>query len=45
LDYRGIIVSKMIEYLHFKYMYRNTPQKDISEDFSERIEPELALEL
>ncbi|KAG7539659.1 hypothetical protein FFLO_03458 [Filobasidium floriforme] len=45
LDYRGIIVGKIVEYLHFKHAYKDTAQKEIQEDFSERIEPELALEL
>lgn len=45
LDYRGIIVGKIVEYLHFKHAYKDTAQKEITEDFSERIEPELALEL
>lgn len=41
----GIIVAKIVEYLLYRFNYRNTATKDITEDFSDRIEPEIALEL
>lgn len=41
----GIIVAKIVEYLLYRYNYRHTATKDITEDFSDRIEPEIALEL
>lgn len=45
LNYRGIIVLKLIEYLAFKAQYADTPQNEIRDDFFPRIDPYIALEL
>lgn len=42
---RGIVVEKLCEYLQFKSTYENAPPKDDIPDFTERIPPEVALEL
>lgn len=42
---RGIIVAKVIEYLSYKVQYADFATGDITEDFTERIPPEIALEL
>ncbi|KIP05739.1 hypothetical protein PHLGIDRAFT_107850 [Phlebiopsis gigantea 11061_1 CR5-6] len=42
---RGVVVEKLCEYLQYKWTYeRASPKEDIP-DFSERIPPEVALEL
>ena len=41
----GAIVEKVVEYLAHKAQYQNAGVKDDVPDFSERIPPELALEL
>jgi transcription elongation factor B subunit 1 len=43
--FRGIVVSKVVEYLAYKAQYQDVPTRDVIEDYTERIEPELALEL
>ncbi|WOO81307.1 Elongin-C [Vanrija pseudolonga] len=45
LHYRGIIVQKVIEYLAFKVQYADFSSSDIREDFADRIDPYIALEL
>lgn len=48
LDYignRGIVVEKLCEYLQYKYTYENAPPKEDVPEFTERIPPEVALEL
>ncbi|KAJ9104722.1 hypothetical protein QFC20_004494 [Naganishia adeliensis] len=42
---RGVVLAKIVEYLAYKQQYANTPSNQVMEDFSDRIEPELALEL
>ncbi|EPS97151.1 hypothetical protein FOMPIDRAFT_1052699 [Fomitopsis schrenkii] len=41
---RGIIVEKLCEYLSYKALYQNSPQKETPE-FQERLQPEIALDL
>jgi hypothetical protein len=41
----GVVLAKVVEYLAYKHQYANTPSSQVMEDFSDRIEPELALEL
>lgn len=41
----GVVLAKVVEYLAYKHQYANTPSNQVMEDFSDRIEPELALEL
>jgi transcription elongation factor B subunit 1 len=43
--YSGVVLAKVVEYLAYKQQYANTPSNQVMEDFSDRIEPELALEL
>jgi hypothetical protein len=43
--FRGIVVAKVIEYLSYKVQYADFATGDITEDFTERIPPEIALEL
>ncbi|EIW70751.1 transcription elongation factor B, polypeptide 1 [Tremella mesenterica] len=45
LDYRGIILLKVIEYLSYKVQYADFNSEDIIEDFADRIDPYIALEL
>ena len=42
---RGIILLKVVEYLVYKHQYAETNAEDILEDFSDRIDPYIALEL
>ena len=42
---RGVIVLKIIEYLAYKVQYQEFNAEDITEDFSDRIDPYIALEL
>lgn len=41
----GIIIQKVVEYLQFKVQYADWPATDVREDFQERIDPYIALEL
>ncbi|BEI85379.1 hypothetical protein CcaverHIS002_0507800 [Cutaneotrichosporon cavernicola] len=45
LQYRGIIILKVAEYLAYKVQYADYAASDIREDFLHRIEPYIALEL
>ncbi|ORX36770.1 putative transcriptional elongation regulator [Kockovaella imperatae] len=45
IQYRGVIVLKIVEYLAYKVQYQDVNAEDITEDFSERIDPYIALEL
>jgi transcription elongation factor B subunit 1 len=45
LQYRGIILLKVIEYLAFKVQYADVGRNDIREDFQTKIDPYIALEL
>ncbi|KDQ11543.1 hypothetical protein BOTBODRAFT_35215 [Botryobasidium botryosum FD-172 SS1] len=45
LQERGAVVEKAVEYLAYKAQYANAPQSVDIPDFTERIPPELALEL
>ena len=42
---RGVILLKVLEYLAYKVQYADFNTEDIIEDFSERIDPYIALEL
>lgn len=42
---RGIVVEKLCEYLQYKHTYENAPVKEDVPEFTERIPPEVALEL
>ncbi|TFK50536.1 POZ domain-containing protein [Heliocybe sulcata] len=44
-DTRAAVVEKLCEYMAYKAQYENTPPKEEIPDFTERIPPELALEL
>ncbi|OSX62385.1 hypothetical protein POSPLADRAFT_1143092, partial [Postia placenta MAD-698-R-SB12] len=44
INERGIVVEKLCEYLAYKSLYENAPQKEIP-DFTERLMPEIVLEL
>ncbi|KZT06615.1 POZ domain-containing protein [Laetiporus sulphureus 93-53] len=44
INERGVVLEKLCEYLSYKALYENAPQRDIP-DFTERITPEIALEL
>lgn len=44
-DTSGIIVLKIIEYLAYKVQYADFASSDIREDFKDRIDPYIALEL
>ena len=41
----GVILLKVLEYLAYKVQYADFNTEDIIEDFSERIDPYIALEL
>lgn len=43
--YRGVILLKVLEYLAYKVQYADFNAADITEDFSTRIDPYIALEL
>ena len=43
--FRGVILLKVIEYLAYKVQYTDYSTEDITEDFSDRIDPYIALEL
>ncbi|KAI9639646.1 BTB/POZ protein [Dioszegia hungarica] len=45
IQYRGVIVLKVIEYLAYKLQYLDTSSDEIVEDFSDRVDPYIALEL
>ncbi|GMK55428.1 hypothetical protein CspeluHIS016_0204840 [Cutaneotrichosporon spelunceum] len=45
LEYRGIILLKVAEYLAYKVQYADVAASDIREDFQSRIDPYIALEL
>jgi transcription elongation factor B subunit 1 len=40
-----VIVLKVIEYLAYKLQYLDTSSDEIVEDFSDRVDPYIALEL
>lgn len=42
---RGVIVLKVIEYLSYKVQYADFNAADIKDDFTDRIDPYIALEL
>ena len=42
---RGVVVEKLCEYLQYKATYEDAPRNDDIPDFTERIPPEVALEL
>lgn len=42
---RGVVLLKVIEYLAYKVQYADFNTEDITEDFSDRIDPYIALEL
>lgn len=42
---RGVILLKVLEYLSYKVQYADFNASDITEDFSKRIDPYIALEL
>lgn len=44
-EYRGVVLLKVIEYLAYKVQYADFNTEDITEDFSDRIDPYIALEL
>lgn len=44
-DFSGIILLKIIEYLAFKVQYADWDASEIREDFQDRIDPYIALEL
>lgn len=41
----GIIVQKVLEYLAYKVQYADFEASDIRDDFADRIDPYIALEL
>ena len=43
--HRGVILLKVLEYLAYKVQYADFNAADITEDFSTRIDPYIALEL
>ncbi|KZT35259.1 POZ domain-containing protein [Sistotremastrum suecicum HHB10207 ss-3] len=45
VPHRGAIVEKVMEYLSYKTLYESAGPKEDIPEFSERIQPELALEL
>ncbi|EKM48322.1 uncharacterized protein PHACADRAFT_167536 [Phanerochaete carnosa HHB-10118-sp] len=45
INERGIIVEKLCEYLQYKHTYENALPRQDGPDFTERIPPEIALEL
>jgi len=44
-DPSGVILLKVLEYLAYKVQYADFSTEDITEDFSDRIDPYIALEL
>jgi transcription elongation factor B subunit 1 len=44
-DDRGVILMKVIEYLSYKVQYADFNAADIKDDFTDRIDPYIALEL
>jgi hypothetical protein len=42
---RGVVLLKVIEYLAYKTQYADFNTEDITEDFTDRIDPYIALEL
>jgi len=45
IQYRGVVVMKVIEYLAYKVQYQDVEASSITEDFTQRINPYIALEL
>lgn len=43
--HRGVILLKVIEYLAYKVQYSEFNESDIHENFADRIDPYIALEL
>lgn len=43
--HRGVILLKVIEYLAYKVQFADVNTEDIMEDFTDRIDPYIALEL
>ncbi|KAB5590449.1 hypothetical protein CTheo_6112 [Ceratobasidium theobromae] len=44
LAFRAAVVEKVVEYLNFRYLYKNAKSHEIPE-FNKRVPPEIALEL
>ncbi|WVN88297.1 uncharacterized protein L203_103502 [Cryptococcus depauperatus CBS 7841] len=45
IQQRGVILLKVLEYLAYKVQYSEFNAEDVKEDFSDRIDPYIALEL
>lgn len=45
IAHRAIVVEKLCEYLQYKQTYETAPAKEDIPEFTERIPPEVALEL
>ncbi|CUA73302.1 hypothetical protein RSOLAG22IIIB_05250 [Rhizoctonia solani] len=45
LSYRAAVVEKVVEYLNFRYLYKDTSKPQDIPDFSKRIPPEIVLEV
>ncbi|KAK4689054.1 elongin-C, partial [Tremellales sp. Uapishka_1] len=45
IQQRGVILLKVLEYLQYKVQHADFNANDITEDFSDRIDPYIALEL
>ncbi|GAB1521188.1 elongin C [Rhizoctonia solani] len=45
LAYRAAVVEKVVEYLNFRYLYKDTTKAQDIPDFSKRIPPEIVLEV
>ncbi|AAW40813.1 hypothetical protein CNBA2260 [Cryptococcus deneoformans B-3501A] len=45
IQQRGVILAKVIEYLAYKVQWSECLAEEVNEDFSDRIDPYIALEL
>ncbi|KAF8603630.1 POZ domain-containing protein [Ceratobasidium sp. AG-I] len=45
LQYRAAVVEKVVEYLNFRYIYKDASSTTDIPDFTKRIPPQIALEL
>ncbi|CEL61461.1 Elongin-C OS=Schizosaccharomyces pombe (strain 972 / ATCC 24843) GN=elc1 PE=3 SV=1 [Rhizoctonia solani AG-1 IB] len=45
LAYRAAVVEKVVEYLNFRYLFKDTTKTQDIPDFSKRIPPEIVLEV
>lgn len=43
--HRGVILAKVIEYLAYKVQWSECLAEEVNEDFTDRIDPYIALEL